>query len=151
MQVSVDRSTDLRTFPIIKGNISFSIFSHSERSESCGANPEAYVIDSYNDWEFIKDKINSEKIINEPNLENSSLLVYLFGQLRTSGNKFAINKIEGIPDIRSIFVNIDFAEGSLDALSCPYIIISIPKTAYKTVVFEVKIVPFDSPHLINLA
>jgi hypothetical protein len=131
--------------------IHFSIFSHSEQSEACGANAEGYVIDTHEDWVFIKDKIKSDKITHEPNLENSRLLVYLFGQRRFSGNKFAINKIEGIPATQSIFVSIDFADGNLDALSCPYLIITIPKTGHRTVVFGVNNVPFDSPHLVNLA
>jgi hypothetical protein len=151
MQIYVNRSTDLSTFPITKGNIPFSIFSHSEQSEACGGYAEGYVIDTYKDWKFIKDKINSDKITHEPNLENSSLLVYLFGQRRFSGNKFAINKIEGVPANQSIFVSINFADGNLDALSCPYLIITIPKTGHRTVVFEEKNVPLDSPHLVNLA
>jgi len=93
----------------MKGNIPFSIFSHSERIGACknGSNPEAHVIDTYKDWKFIRDKINSDKIIPEPNLDDNSLLVYLFGQRQASGNKFAINKIEGIPASQSILVNID--------------------------------------------
>jgi hypothetical protein len=95
-------------------------------------------------------KLIQIKITHDPNLDNSSLLVYLFGQRRFSGNKFATNKIEGIPETQSILVNIEFADGNLDALSCPYLIITIPKTGHRTVVFEVKHVPLNSPHLINL-
>jgi len=61
MQVYVNRSIDLTTFPITKDNIPFSIFSHSEQSEACGGNADGYVIDSYKDWRFIKYKINSDK------------------------------------------------------------------------------------------
>jgi hypothetical protein len=150
VELFVNRSIDLSAFPIIKGNIPFSILSHGERSEGCGSKPEAYAIDTYKDWKSIRDKLNSDKIIDEPNLDNSTVLVYLFGQLLASGNQFAINKIEGIPARKSIFVNIDFAGGVLESLSCPFIIITIPKTGYKTVVFEVRNVPSDSPHLIDL-
>jgi hypothetical protein len=50
-----------------------------------------------------------------------------------------------------LLISIDFADGPLDALSCPYLILTIPKTGYKTVVFEVRNVPFESPHLTDLA
>lgn len=53
MQVYVNRSIDLITFPVTKGNISFSIFSHGEQSEACAANAEGYLIDTYKDWKFI--------------------------------------------------------------------------------------------------
>jgi hypothetical protein len=104
----VNCSIDLTTFPIIKGNIPFSIFSHNELIGACknGSNLEAHVIDTYKDWKFVRDRIDSDKIIPEPNLDNNSLLVYLFGQRQFSGNKFGINKIEGVPAAQSMLISI---------------------------------------------
>ena len=142
MQISVIRSRDLDNFPIIEGSIPFSIFKSSEQSGACGTKPEAYVIDTDKDWKYVVDKINSGNFVTithfpNPDLEKDSLLVYLFGEFTMSGNMYAIDKIEGIPSLQSIFINIKIVAGEAEALSCPYLIITIPKTGYKTVVFEV--------------
>jgi hypothetical protein len=68
---------------------------------------------------------------------NNEVLAYFFGTTGTGGNKYKIKKIEGVPNTLNIYFNFEFVKGPLDVVTSPYLIISIPKTSHKKVIFGV--------------
>jgi len=145
VQLSVNRSAETASFPAIEGNIQFIIIEKGEDSAVCGSNPEAYVVDTMNDWDnSIAKKIRSDCEGNpssdspQPVIDfnNNTALAYFWGQKPNSANFFSIMKIEADPINSSVRVILKFKDGPAEALSYPYIIATIPKTSYKKFVFE---------------
>ena len=143
-KIVIERTEDFTGFPLISGNISFSKIKTSEPLVRSNGSHEAYVIDNENSLKLLLERIrllsdesSNKSLIPAINFNTNTVLAYLFIGTTTAGNKYKIKKIEGVPNTSTIFMTIEFVVGILDALSTPYLIISIPKTSYKTVTFEV--------------
>ena len=136
MQIQVNRSVDVSSFQDIKGNISFTIIKKEEQSIVCGSKPEAYVIDTEEQWKSIAEKIRSDSPLPNVDFRNNTALVYFWGQKRHSGNSYSISKVEADRDTSSVLISLKFTDGPLDAISCPYIMASIPKTSHTIFVFK---------------
>ena len=141
-RIVIARTADVEGSPLISGGMPFSIIKRGELvgNDELKVNPEAYIIDTENDWKLILDKIKSnlgKSPIPTIDFSNNAVLAYFFGTTGSGGNKFKIKKIEGVPNTLTLFLNIEFVPGSLDNVTSPYIIILIPKTSHKTVIFEI--------------
>ena len=146
MSMEVSRSINT-SFPKFNGNLPFCILEREERSgKDCGDNPEAYVIDTEEEWNSIIQKIRTGDCRSEPksnfplpkpDLQNNTILVYFWGLKPNMGNTFSISRVEAIESLDLINIYLFFENGMLDAISYPYIIASIPKTGHKKIVFNV--------------
>lgn len=139
MEIRVNRSVDTSSFPKLKGNIPFSEvkkYEQMEQGSRCEPKPEAYVIDTNAEWKTIAEKIYSKSPLPDVDFRSDTVLVYFWGQKPNSGNSYSISKVEAYPNSSSVLISIDFKDGPLDALSCPYYMASIPKTSHTTFVFE---------------
>ena len=142
IKIVIDRTANVEGFPLISGKIPFSIIKSGEyaNKDPHNAKPEAHVIDTENDWNLILDTIKSDldkSSIPPIDFNSNTVLAYFFGTTESGGNKFKITKIEGVPNTLTIFLTIEFVAGPLDVVTSPYLIISIPKTSHKTVIFEI--------------
>jgi hypothetical protein len=139
MQIQVNRSVDVYSFPTLSGNIPFSVIKKDEQMERgaiCEPKPEAYVIDTDAEWKSIAEKINPDSPLPKVDFKNNTVLAYFWGQKNHSGNSFSISKVEADPNSSSVLISLKFKDGPLDALSCPYIMATIPKTSHTIFVFN---------------
>ena len=140
--IVVDRTANVEGFPLISGNIPFSKIKSGEYADKDPQNvkPEAHIIDTENDWNLILDRIKSDlgkSSIPPIDFNNYAVLAYFFGTTGTGGNKYKIRRVEGVSNTLTIFLTIEFVAGPLDVVTSPYLIISIPKTSHKKVIFEI--------------
>jgi hypothetical protein len=138
MEIQVDRSVDVSSFPNINGNIPFYEIKKDEQMEKgtfCEPKPEAYVIDTDAEWNSIAEKIHSESPLPNEDFRINTVLAYFWGRKNHSGNSFLISKVEADPNSSSVLISLKFTDGLLDALSCPYYMASISKTSHTTFVF----------------
>lgn len=139
--MQVNRSLDVSSFPNIKGNIPFSIIRKEEQMEhgkSCEPKPEAYVIDTEAEWNSIAQKIHihPDSPLPKVDFKNNTVLAYFWGQKLMSGNSYLISKVEADETTSSVLISLKFTDGPQDALSCPYIMASIPKTSHTVFIFK---------------
>ena len=142
IKIEVDRTANVEGFPLISGNLPYSKVISGEFADKDPLNikPEAHIIDTENVWLSILDRIKLEldkSSIPPIDFNKNAVLAYFFGTTGTGGNKYKIKKVEGVLNTLNIYFNIEFVKGSLDVVTSPYLIISIPKTSHKKVIFEI--------------
>ena len=133
MQIQINRSIDT-AYPKIQGIIPFTIIKKEERSKVCGQTPEAFVIDTEEEWTHILERIPSV-YLPKVDFSRDTVLAYFWGEKRYSGNTFSINQVKAESDSSSVTVSLEFNDGPLDALSCPFIMATIPKTSHGLFIF----------------
>jgi hypothetical protein len=110
---------------------------------ACGHDPEAYAIDTQQQWKSIAQKIRtgcsgnaeSDSLLPEIDFQHYTALIYFWGQKPNTGNLFSILQARAELSTSSTIVSLFFQDGAARTLSYPYIIATIPKTAYMKVVF----------------
>ena len=146
---TVIRSTDMSNFPLIEGDISFSIIENGEFSNVCKPKPEGYVIDTELDWKSIAEQklmIDCNSNVRKtplPSIDfnNNTLLAYFLGYQSTGGAAPTIVSVRGDPKTSKVIIEVEYQIGVAEVLTYPYVLATIPKTSYTNFDFQRKL-PF---------
>lgn len=145
----VIRTVDTSNFPLIEGNIPFSLIENGEFSNVCKPKSEAFVIDTELDWKNIAEKKlmtdcnNNIRKTPLPSIDfnSNTLLAYFLGHQSTGGNAPTIASINGDPKTSKVKIEVKYQLGVAEVLTYPYLLATIPKTSYTNFDFQRKL-PF---------